>query len=193
MPLRNLYALCNQLIVNQITKRGHPLYITQNYLMTIPTAKFMAVSVALACLLIAGAGCASIVRGSSEKLIIQSVPSGAQVALSTGQAGVTPWEVEIKRKDTIFVTVNKSGYKEMTTALISSVDGASLGIGTVANLVTLPILNDVIDYKTGANFSHKPNPLIVTLIPVNSAESYPVAAQAPAAPAPVAQPAKTNL
>ena len=98
--------------------------------MTIPTAKFMALVVALACLLIAGTGCASIVRGSSEKLIIQSVPSGAQVTLSTGQAGVTPWEVEIKRKDTIFVTVNKSGYKEMTTALISSSDGASLVVRT---------------------------------------------------------------
>jgi hypothetical protein len=161
--------------------------------MITPKAKFMALGVALACLLIAGTGCASIVRGSSEKLIIQSVPSGAQVSLSTGQAGVTPWEVEIKRKDTIFVTVNKSGFKEMTTALISSIDGASLGIGTVANFVTLPILNDVIDYKTGANFSHKPNPLIVNLIPVNSSESYPVASQAPAAPAPVVQPAKTSL
>jgi hypothetical protein len=161
--------------------------------MTIPTAKFIALGVALACLLITGVGCASIVRGSSEKLIVQSVPSGALVALSTGQAGVTPWEVEIKRKDTIFVTVNKSGFKEMTTALISSVDGASLGIGTVANFVTLPILNDVIDYKTGANFSHKPNPLIVTLIPENSAESYPVAAKGPVASAPVVEPAKTNL
>ena len=104
-------------------------------------------------LVFSGSGCASIVRGSSEKLTIQSMPSGAQVRLSTGQAGVTPWEVEVKRKDTIFVTVTKDGYKEMSTAVISSIDGASLGIGTVANFVTLPILNDVIDYKTGAKES----------------------------------------
>ena len=104
--------------------------------------------------------------------------------MSTGQAGVTPWEVEVKRKDTIFVTVTKDGYKEMSTAVISSIDGASLGIGTVANFVTLPILNDVIDYKTGANFSHKPNPLMVTLIPSSSAEAYPTPAPAAATPLP---------
>jgi hypothetical protein len=144
----------------------------------------LAFAVGLLGVVFSGSGCASVVRGSSEKLIIQSMPSGAQVRLSTGQAGVTPWEVEVKRKDTIFVTVTKDGYKEMSTAVISSIDGASLGIGTVANFVTLPILNDVIDYKTGANFSHKPNPLIVTLIPSSSAETYPVPAPAAAAAAP---------
>ena len=148
------------------------------------SGRLLVLLVALLGLVFSGSGCASVVRGSSEKLMIQSVPSGAQVRLSTGQAGVTPWEVEVKRKDTIFVTVTKDGYKEMSTAVISSIDGASLGIGTVANFVTLPILNDVIDYKTGANFSHKPNPLMVTLIPSSSAEAYPVPATAAAAPVP---------
>ena len=152
------------------------------------SGRLLVLLVALLGLVFSGSGCASVVRGSSEKLMIQSVPSGAQVRLSTGQAGVTPWEVEVKRKDTIFVTVTKDGYKEMSTAVISSIDGASLGIGTVANFVTLPILNDVIDYKTGANFSHKPNPLIVTLIPSSSAEAYPT--PAPAAGTPL--PAKTT-
>lgn len=148
------------------------------------SGRLLVLLVALLGLVFSGSGCASVVRGSSEKLMIQSVPSGAQVRLSTGQAGVTPWEVEVKRKDTIFVTVTKDGYKEMSTAVISSIDGASLGIGTVANFVTLPILNDVIDYKTGANFSHKPNPLMVTLIPSSSAEAYPVPATAAATPLP---------
>lgn len=154
----------------------------------------LALIVSLAAISLFTSGCASVVRGSSEKLIIQSSPSGAEVKLSTGQAGVTPWEVEVKRKDTIFVTMTKSGYKEVNTALISSIDGASLGIGTVANFVTLPILNDVIDYKTGANFSHKPNPLVVTLIPLGSSDTYqlpaptavPPASSAPAPTAPAA-------
>lgn len=29
-----------------------------------------------------------------------------------------------------------------------------------------------IDYKTGANYSHKPNPLSVKLIPIDSDDSY---------------------
>jgi hypothetical protein len=156
------------------------------HLLSPKAVHLLALVTGLSGLVFSGSGCASIVRGSSEKLIIQSMPSGAQVRLSTGQAGVTPWEVEVKRKDTIFVTVTKDGYKEMSTAVISSMDGTSLGIGTVANFVTLPILNDVIDYKTGANFSHKPNPLIVTLVPSSSAESYPIPAAATAAPVPAA-------
>ena len=130
------------------------------------------VSSALAIVLALSSGCASVFRGSSEKLIIQSVPSGAEVKLSSGQAGVTPWEVEVKRKDTIFVTITKAGYKPLETAVISSIDGASLGIGTAANILFLPIVNDIVDYKTGANFSHKPNPLVATLIAVDSSETY---------------------
>ncbi len=127
-------------------------------------------------------GCASVVRGSSEKLIIQSTPSAAEVRLSTGQSGTTPFEVEVPRKGTIFVTIKKDGYKPLETAVISSIDGGSLGIGTAANLIFLPIVNDIVDYKTGANYSHKPNPLIVTLIPVSSPESYQLVAPPAAIP-----------
>ena len=100
------------------------------------------------------------------------MPSGAEVKLSTGQYGITPCEFEVPRKGDIMVTIEKEGYKPLETVLISSVDGSSLGIGTAANLIFLPIVNDVVDYKTGANYSHKPNPLSVKLIPIASEESY---------------------
>lgn len=117
-------------------------------------------------------GCATVVRGGSETIAIQTDPPGAEVKLSTGQYGVTPFEAEIKRKGTVFVTITKEGYKEVSTALISSIDGASLGVGTTANLIFLPIVNDIVDYNTGANYSHKPNPLIVKLISIDSNEEY---------------------
>lgn len=119
--------------------------------------------------------CASVVRGSSEKLVIQSNPSGAEVRLSTGHSGITPFETAVPRKGTILVTISKAGYKELNTAVISSIDGGSLGLGTAANFLFLPIINDVVDYKTGANYSHKPNPLIVTLIPADAKEEYQLA------------------
>lgn len=140
-------------------------------------------------------GCATVVRGGSEKLIIQSTPSGAEVRLSTGQSGVTPYEVEVKRKDTIYVTITKSGYKELNTALISSIDGVSVGLGTAANFLTLPIINDIVDYKTGANYSHKPNPLVVTLIPLESSTNYqltPPPAAPPATIPPLGSPPATT-
>lgn len=158
-----------------------------------PTTPTLSRNSLLASLALAGAalllssGCASVVRGGSEKLVVQTVPSGASVKLSTGQAGSTPFEVEVRRKDTIFVSISKPGYKPLETAVISSIDGASLGLGTAANLLFLPVINDVVDYQTGANYSHKPNPLVVTLIPESSNESYslvapPATSTAPKAP-----------
>ena len=117
-------------------------------------------------------GCATVVRGSSEGITFQSTPSGALVKLSSGQSCMTPCELEVKRKGEIFVTVEKDGYKTLETALVSSIDGGSLALGTTANIIFLPIINDVVDYNTGANYSRKPNPLIVTLIETGSNDDY---------------------
>ena len=110
-------------------------------------------------------GCATVVRGSSEEVTINSVPIGAKVSISSGQSCVTPCVLELKRKGDKIVTFSKEGYEDLTTSLTSSIDGGSVGVGTAANLLFLPIVNDVVDYNTRANYSHKPNPLTVTLVP----------------------------
>lgn len=110
-------------------------------------------------------GCATVVRGGHETLHILSEPAGAEVLLSTGHYCVTPCSLEVKRKGDILVTFRKAGYRELNTAVISSIDGKSTALGTTANLLTLPIINDVVDYRVGANYSHKPNPLSVVLVP----------------------------
>ena len=112
------------------------------------------------------AGCATIVRGSSETIEITTSPSGAMIKLSSGQSARSPSTFEVPRKGTIFVTITKDGYETVETKLISSIEGASLGLGTAANLLTLPVVNDVVDYNSGANYSHKPNPLHVELTPL---------------------------
>ncbi|HEY8995832.1 MAG TPA: PEGA domain-containing protein [Lacunisphaera sp.] len=116
-------------------------------------------------------GCATVVRGSTEKIAFQSDPAGAEVKLSTGQSGVTPCELVVRRKGDVQVTIKKEGFKQVETALISGISGASMGIGTAANFLTLPIVNDIVDYKTGANYSHKPNPFVVKLIPLGAVEN----------------------
>jgi hypothetical protein len=112
------------------------------------------------------AGCATIVRGSSETIEITTSPSGAMIKLSSGQSARSPSTFEVPRKGTIFVTITKDGYEIVETKLISSIEGASLGLGTAANFLTLPVVNDVVDYNSGANYSHKPNPLHVELTPL---------------------------
>ena len=78
----------------------------------------------------------------------------------------------MSRKDDFIITITKDGYKELKTAMLTTIDGASVGLGTAANLLFLPIINDVVDYNTRANYSHKPNPLEVTLIEDSAEEDY---------------------
>jgi len=118
------------------------------------------------------AGCSTIIRGGSEEITINTVPSGAQVSLSNGISCVSPCQFKVSRKDDLIITITKDGYKELKTAMLTTIDGASVGLGTAANLLFLPIINDVVDYNTRANYSHKPNPLAVTLIEDSAEEDY---------------------
>jgi hypothetical protein len=50
----------------------------------------------------------------------------------------------------------------------ATIDGGAVAGYTTFNLVMLPIVNDVVDYNTRANFSRKPNPLHVEMIAQSS-------------------------
>ena len=117
-------------------------------------------------------GCSTIIRGSSEEVLFHTFPSGAEVRLSTGQVCHSPCTLEMKRKGDVFATITKDGYKTLVTVLISSIDGVVLAAGTTANILSLPIINDLVDYNTRANYSRKPNPLIVELIKEHTEEEY---------------------
>ena len=80
-------------------------------------------------------GCATIVRGGSEDITITTVPSGATVALSNGITCTSPCALEVSRKHDLMVTITKDGYKELNTAMLTTIDGGSVGVGTVANLL----------------------------------------------------------
>src|SRR5437763_14849122 len=69
--------------------------------------------------------CATITRGSRDKLTVLSEPSGANVVISPGEKGVTPTRIVTSRRDNFTVTASRAGYvpqprtaasKESTTA-----------------------------------------------------------------------------
>ena len=119
---------------------------------------------------IASTGCATMVRGSSEMVDIETTPTKAKVTLSTGHTCYSPCSIDVRRKGDITVTVEMDGYETFETVLTSSIGGGSLAVGTIANLIFLPIINDIVDYNTGANYAHKPNPLVIRLAEIGSDE-----------------------
>ena len=61
--------------------------------------------------LVAGSGCATLVNGTTQKLIVNSNPPGATFEVD-GQSGVTPGTVEVSRREkTHTIHIHKPGYE----------------------------------------------------------------------------------
>jgi hypothetical protein len=112
-------------------------------------------------------GCATITRGSTQAWTVQTEPSGADVALSTGQECVSPCTLKLKRKKSFTVTIVKEGFNEVTTQVVSQVAGAGAA-GMAGNVLVGGIIGMGVDAATGATKELKPNPLTVTLEPSES-------------------------
>lgn len=141
----------------------------------------MAVGAAYAiCLL---AGCATIVHGTSEKVQIDSTPSGAEVVIDGTQHAVTPAAVELSRKSEHTLKFYKAGYQDDTETLTSGVSAWVFG-----NLVSGGLVGAAIDVSDGAarklsSDSVKADLKPITLGDVLSALVVPAASVAPAADA----------
>lgn len=113
--------------------------------------------------LLAVSGCATITRGTTESLAIQSEPAGARVELSSGQTGITPCSFELKRKNDLKVFLHMEGFEDVTAAVDSKVAGAG-ATGMAGNVLIGGIIGVGVDAASGATKSLRPNPLHVHLV-----------------------------
>lgn len=129
---------------------------------------------------VALASCATITRGTRTAFVVETVPSGAQVRLSTGQeCSSTPCTFpQISREAEFSVTVSKPGYRTTTHAVSHRTAGAG-SAGMAGNVLVGGLIGAAIDANSGATQDLVPNPLVVHL----ELEATPVSAPAPAAPA----------
>ena len=92
------------------------------------------------------------IRGTTQTVSINSDPDGATVTLSNGNTCLTPCVIEVQRKNTLQLTLQREGCRRHTTAMVPTLAGAGA------------ILGGLIDYGTGAVYDLQPNPLFVTLV-----------------------------
>lgn len=134
-------------------------------------------------------GCATVTRGTNTKFSVESTPPGASVKTSSGfTCDQTPCSMLMPRKGSFDVTVTKAGYKPSVTHVASVVGGAGAA-GFVGNALVGGVLGAGLDIYSGAMDDLKPNPLQVTLTPIDAAPA-PVAAAA--APGPINAPATAS-
>jgi hypothetical protein len=110
-------------------------------------------------------GCATISRGGTEALMIESDPSNASVTLSSGNVCTTPCVIEMKRTHDYHVKFEKTGYKTLDTDVIRQTSDSGAA-GMAGNVLVGGLIGVGIDLATGATKSLRPNPLRVKLEPI---------------------------
>jgi len=115
-------------------------------------------------------GCATVTRGTTENLCVQSEPEGASVELSSGQICKTPCNLELKRKNDYTLYVHKEGFQDTEIQVESKVAGAGAA-GMAGNVLIGGIIGAGVDAFSGATNSLKPNPVHVHLVVRNPAEA----------------------
>jgi hypothetical protein len=122
-------------------------------------------SITVACSAVLIQGCATITRGTTEVLVIETTPSGAEVDMSNGLRCKTPCAMEVKRKTNIVLDITKDGYESARINVLSEVAGAGAA-GMAGNVILGGVIGAGVDAATGATKRLTPNPVKVTLNPV---------------------------
>ncbi len=108
--------------------------------------------------------CSSIVEGTSQEIVINTVPEGADCALERegqviGRVNPTPGAVTIKKtKHDMNIVCNKAGYQKATYFNKSDVAGA-----TVGNILLGGGIGWAIDSASGADNKYT-SPVNITLV-----------------------------
>ena len=121
------------------------------------------IATAIGSIVFALSGFVTVTRGTTDALVVNSEPQGAQVQLSNGMSCTsTPCTFKLPRKSDIEVTVSRSGCQAVITNVTHKTSGG--GAAAVAgNVLVGGIIGLGVDAATRASQELIPNPLEVTL------------------------------
>jgi len=91
-------------------------------------------------------GCATIVNDSQAPVTITSNPDGAKFIVSSGEQGVTPATIDLKRGSDYTIEITKLGYQTQTQVLNSHFDHwLEATLGNIWNYIIPGLIVDAID------------------------------------------------
>ncbi len=121
------------------------------------------------------AGCATITRGTTDVLVIETEPPGAEAVLSNGLRCTTPCSLTVKRNASLVVDIVKEGYEPVRATVTPRISGGGAA-GMAGNVIVGGLIGAAIDAGSGAMYDLVPNPLRVRLVPI---EERPEGGRAP--------------
>ncbi|MFZ5802033.1 MAG: PEGA domain-containing protein [Candidatus Omnitrophota bacterium] len=103
-------------------------------------------------------GCATIVDGKTQDVMIRSTPAGATVTIDEIAMGTTPMVANLVRKKRHSIFLTKAGYQDVSQATTRGFNWWYLG-----NLIFGGIIGLIVDPCTGAIFKVEPDEINVGL------------------------------
>jgi hypothetical protein len=145
--------------------------------------------------------CATIMRGTSQKIPVTSSPQGAKITVDGKEAGYTPLTLELKRREkTHIIVIEKEGYNpfEIRITRESSPWGSIVGNYIVSFILSVAVLSPfapepyewdtmnwapyvvlaawgaliIFDHVSGGAYVLSPEHLLITLSKIEDKSSY---------------------
>jgi len=111
-------------------------------------------------------GCATITRGTTDQVTVNSDPPGAHAVFSEGHTcPATPCTFEVNRKSEFIVSFSKDGYQPQQIAVGTKIEGGGAA-GLAGNVIFGGLIGVGVDASNGASLDHFPNPVFATLLPI---------------------------
>jgi hypothetical protein len=127
--------------------------------------------------------CASVTRGTTTQVQINSNPPEATARTSMGHTCITPCTLQFGRKDEFSVIFTKQGYHSVEIPVRTQLAGSGAA-GFAGNVLLGGVVGMVVDASTGATLEHFPNPVSANLIPLKRGEQPRLDKIIPEPPAP---------
>lgn len=127
--------------------------------------------------------CGTVTRGTTENVVIKSLPEDAQITTSISMSCPrSPCALEVPRKKAFTAYASRDGYKPGSILIQRKVSGGGAA-GFAGNILIGGVVGMGVDAVTGASLDHYPNPALIVLEPVDPKDpATPV--MKPPAPAP---------
>ena len=152
--------------------------------MRFPTAAMIPLLAALAAI---SASCAYVMHGKTEEITVESNPPGAEVTLSNGMTGVTPFTITVPRERDLVFHFSKDGYQPADVYNDAQVESKYIAADWASMLLTAIPIAWISDVSSGSAHTHEKTLVAVTLVRDPSYGVHP-ASPAAAAQVPVPRP-----
>jgi hypothetical protein len=112
--------------------------------------------ISLAVIITLTSGCATVTRGTTQHVSVDSAPQGALVTTQTGQTLRTPGSLELKRNQPHYLSCKLDGYEESKQVLTPTVSGGGAA-GMAGNILVGGLIGAAVDAGSGAMYDLTPS------------------------------------